>query len=147
MSAGTRHASTRTPVASTLSPWSVRGALGLDALVTGGNGLAYVVFPGPLGELLGIGRTALLGLGLFLVGYALAVGVLAARRSPHRLAVLTVAGLNIVWTVLSLVALTVGPEPTVAGTVWIPAQAAVVALFAVLQLTALRRNGNRTEVP
>ncbi|MGW3041809.1 hypothetical protein ACWC9T_17655 [Kitasatospora sp. NPDC001159] len=144
MSASTRHASALTPAASALSPWTVRGALGLDALVTGGNGLAYLAFPGPLGELLGVGRTTLLDLGLLLTGYALAVGALAARRRPHRLAVLTVVDLNIAWTVLSLVALTAWLEPTAAGTVWIPAQAAVVTLFAVLQLTALRRSGSRT---
>ncbi|MFF1785652.1 hypothetical protein ACFVX9_04230 [Kitasatospora sp. NPDC058243] len=47
--------------------------------------------------------------------------------------------LNAVWVVLSLVAMAAWLEPTTAGAVWIPVQAAVVALFAVLQFTALRR--------
>ncbi|MFF1785651.1 hypothetical protein ACFVX9_04225 [Kitasatospora sp. NPDC058243] len=33
--------------------WTVRGVLALDALVTGGNGLVYLAFAGPVGELLG----------------------------------------------------------------------------------------------
>ncbi|MFI6155840.1 hypothetical protein ACIBCA_24505 [Kitasatospora sp. NPDC051170] len=135
------NATTRTPSpAPAFSPWTVRGTLALDAVVTGGNGLAYLALPGPLGDLLGIGRSTLFGLGLFLTVYALLVAALATRPRPHRLAVLTVVDLNAAWTVLSLVALAARLEPTTAGAVWIPAQAAVVALFVALQLTALRRD-------
>ncbi|MGW3072294.1 MULTISPECIES: hypothetical protein [unclassified Kitasatospora] len=135
------HANTLTPArpGSAFSPWTVRGALTLDALVTGGNGLAYLAFSGPLGELLGAGRTTLVDLGLLLLGYALAVGALAARRRPPVLGVRAVIDLNLVWVVLSLVAMELWLEPTTAGFVWIPAQAAAVGLFAVLQFTALRR--------
>ncbi|MFF2560172.1 hypothetical protein ACFVUZ_10915 [Kitasatospora sp. NPDC058060] len=118
---------------------TVRGALALDALVTGGNGLAYLVLSGPLGELLGAGRTTLVDVGLLLLGYALAVGALAARRRPPVLGVRAVIDVNLAWVVLSLVAMEVWLEPTTAGSVWIPVQAAAVALFAVLQFTALRR--------
>ncbi|GAB7183388.1 hypothetical protein ATKI12_3219 [Kitasatospora sp. Ki12] len=136
------HANTLTPArpASAFSPWTVRGILTLDALVTGGNGLAYLAFSGPLGELLGLGRATLLDLGAFLAVYAVAVGVLAARRQPPVLGVRAVIDLNLVWVVLSLVAMEVWLEPTTAGFVWIPLQAATVALFAVLQFTALRRS-------
>ncbi|MFJ2187935.1 hypothetical protein ACIOJE_08190 [Kitasatospora sp. NPDC087861] len=136
-----------TPVGpgSVLSRWTVRGVLALDALVTGGNGLVYLAFPGPVGDLLGVGRTTLLDLGVFLTGYALGVGALAARRRPPRLAVQTVIDLNLAWVVLSLVAMAAWFEPTTAGAVWIPAQAAVVALFAVLQFTALRRSDSRAD--
>ncbi|MER7754300.1 hypothetical protein [Kitasatospora sp. NPDC097643] len=127
------------PTASVLSLRSVRGVLALDALVTGGNGLSYLAFAGPIGDLLGIGRATLLDLGAFLTVYALAVGVLAARRQPPRLAVRTVIDLNAAWVVLSLVAMELWFEPTGAGFVWIPLQAAVVALFVGLQFTAQRR--------
>ncbi|MFJ9440518.1 hypothetical protein ACIRRH_01455 [Kitasatospora sp. NPDC101235] len=135
------HANTLTPArpGSAFSLRTVRGALALDALVTGGNGLAYLAFSGPLGELLGAGRTTLVDVGLFLLGYALAVGALAARRRPPVFGVRTVIDLNLAWVVLSLVAMELWLEPTTAGFVWIPAQAATVALFAVLQFTALRR--------
>ncbi|MFE4975951.1 hypothetical protein ACFRAR_28080 [Kitasatospora sp. NPDC056651] len=135
------HAPARTPARpGAASPLrTVRGALALDALVTGGNGLAYLAFSGPLGELFGAARTTVAGTGLFLFGYALAVGALAARRRLPVPGVRAVIGLNLAWVVLSLVALELWPAPTTAGSVWIPAQAAVVALFAVLQFTALRR--------
>ncbi|MEU9041287.1 MULTISPECIES: hypothetical protein [unclassified Kitasatospora] len=137
------HANTLTPArpGSAFSPWTVRGVLALDALVTGGNGLAYLAFPGPLGELLGLGRATLLGLGALLAVYAVAVGALAARRQPPPLGVRTVIDLNLAWVVLSLVAMEAWLEPTTAGFVWIPVQAAAVGLFAVLQFTALRRSG------
>ncbi|MFD4654154.1 hypothetical protein ACFWP2_00860 [Kitasatospora sp. NPDC058444] len=137
------HANTLTPASpgSAFSPWTVRGALTLDALATGGNGLAYLAFSGPLSDLFGVGRATLLDIGVFLTLYALAVGVLAARRQPPRLGVQAVIDLNLVWVVLSLVAMEVWLEPTTAGLVWIPMQAATVGLFAVLQFTALRRSG------
>ncbi|MFF2543432.1 hypothetical protein ACFVUY_12790 [Kitasatospora sp. NPDC058063] len=135
------HVNTLTPArpGSVFSLRTVRGALALDALVTGGNGLAYLVLSGPLGELLGAGRTTLVDVGLLLLGYALAVGALAARRRPPVLGVRAVIDVNLAWVVLSLVAMEVWLEPTTAGSVWIPVQAAAVALFAVLQFTALRR--------
>nr|BFD90812.1 hypothetical protein KitaXyl93_21720 [Kitasatospora sp. Xyl93] len=135
------HANTLTPArpGSAFSPWTVRGTLVLDALVTGGNGLAYLAFSGPLGELLGAGRATLVDVGLFLLGYAFAVGALAARRQPPVFGVRAVVDLNLAWVVLSLVAMELWLEPTTAGLVWIPLQAGTVALFAVLQITALRR--------
>ncbi|MFE6053562.1 hypothetical protein ACFQ6N_22645 [Kitasatospora sp. NPDC056446] len=135
------HANTLSPArpGSAFSPWTVRGALALDALATGGNGLAYLALSGPLGGLLGAGRATLAGLGLLLTGYALAVGALAARRRPPRPGVRAVVGLNLGWVVLSLVAMGEWLEPTTAGSVWTVLQAALVGLFAALQLTALRR--------
>ncbi|MFD8148203.1 hypothetical protein [Streptomyces sp. NPDC059708] len=45
---------------------------------------------------------------------------------------------NYLWTALSLVSLLVWFSPTTAGALWIPAQALVVAAFALAQQTALR---------
>ncbi|MFJ7246649.1 hypothetical protein ACIQWA_18640 [Kitasatospora sp. NPDC098652] len=133
-----------TPVrsAAAFSPWTVRGVLALDAVVTTGNGLAYLAFAGPLGSLFGVGLPTLLVVGLLLTCHGLVVGALAARRPP-RPAVLAVVGINTGWVLLSLVALAARFAPTVSGTVWIPLQAAAVALFVVLQLAALRRSGAR----
>ncbi len=118
---------------------SLRRFLALDAVVSGGNGLAYLAFSGPLGELLGVGRSTLLELGAVLAVFGLAVGLLAARPRPPRLAVRAVIDINLAWTVLSVVAVELWFEPTTAGFVWIPVQAATVAGFAVLQFTTLRR--------
>lgn len=116
----------------------VRRFLALDAVVTGGNGLAYLAASGPLGELLGVGSGLVLELGLLLTLYAAGVAWLASRPQPPALGVRLVIDVNALWAVLSIVSLVAWLEPSTAGLVWIPMQAAVVAGFAVLQWSALR---------
>ncbi|MCQ4211659.1 hypothetical protein [Streptomyces longispororuber] len=116
----------------------LRRFLALDSVVTTGNGLAYVAASGPLGRFLGIDAGLLLGLGVGLVAYGVAVGALAARTRPPVLAVRTVIEVNLTWTALSLIALFAWLEPSTAGAVWVPLQAVTVAGFAALQHTALR---------
>ncbi|MFP3986968.1 hypothetical protein U9R90_05575 [Streptomyces sp. E11-3] len=116
----------------------LRRFLALDAVVTGANGLAYAAASGPLGRLLGVDATLLLAIGAFLLLYAAAVGYVASRTRPPALAVRAVIEANAVWAVLSLAALVGWLSPTVAGAVWIPMQAAVVAGFAALQYVSLR---------
>ncbi|MEU9159773.1 hypothetical protein AB0D29_05710 [Streptomyces sp. NPDC048424] len=116
----------------------LRRFLALDSVVTTGNGLAYVAFSAPLGRLLGVGQGLLLGLGVLLVAYGAAVGLLASRGRPPALAVKAVIETNYAWAALSLVSLAVWFTPTVAGTVWIPAQGLTVAGFALLQQLAVR---------
>ncbi|MFD9104270.1 hypothetical protein ACFVZN_24690 [Streptomyces virginiae] len=117
---------------------ALRRFLALDAVVTTANGLAYVAFSAPLGRLLGVGPGLLLALGVLLALYGAAVGLLASRRRPPALAVKAVVETNYAWAALSLVSLAVWFSPTLAGTVWIPAQALTVAGFALLQQLALR---------
>ncbi|MFG2988790.1 hypothetical protein ACGFZK_05705 [Streptomyces sp. NPDC048257] len=119
-------------------PTALRRFLALDSVVTTANGLAYTAFSAPLGRLLGVGQGLLLGLGLLLVAYGAAVGVLASRRQPPVLPVKLVVETNYAWAALSLVSLALWFEPTAAGLLWIPVQAATVAGFAVLQQLALR---------
>ncbi|OEJ34466.1 hypothetical protein [Streptomyces subrutilus] len=126
-------------IARTAEPQAaLRRFLALDSLVTTGNGLAYVAFSAPLGRLLGVGEGLLLGLGILLVAYGAAVGLLASRRRPPALPVKLVIETNYAWAALSLVSLAVWFSPTAAGAVWIPAQGLVVAGFALLQQLALR---------
>ncbi|MEU9032966.1 hypothetical protein AB0D46_36785 [Streptomyces sp. NPDC048383] len=117
---------------------ALRRFLALDAVVTSGNGLAYAAFSAPLGRLLGVDGRLLLGLGVFLLLYGAGVGLLATRPRPAGFPVKMVIEANYAWAVLSLVALFIGPAPTTAGAVWIPAQALTVASFALLQQLALR---------
>lgn len=136
---GTARTPRTAPTARTLrSRTALRRLLVLDALVTGANGLAYAVLPGPLGRLLGVGESLPPVLGGLLLLYGAAVGALAARRRPAPLAVTAVIGTNYAWAALSLLALAVWFSPTTAGAVWIPAQALVVGAFAVLQGMARR---------
>ena len=118
----------------------LRTALTLDAGVTALNGAAYLALAGPLHDVLGLSEALLRGAGGFLLVYALAVGLLAARPSPPRAGVLAVVAANATWAADSVVAALAGwGDPTVAGTVWMVLQAVVVAGFAALQLAGLAR--------
>lgn len=98
---------------------AVRRFLALDAVVTGGNGIAYAVASGPLGEFLGVDPGLLLELGVLLTVYAAGVAWLASRPQPPALGVKLVVDINALWAVLSLVALVAWLEPTTAvGPEW-----------------------------
>jgi hypothetical protein len=120
----------------------LRPVLKLDAVVTGANGAAYLVAAGPLGELLGLSETLLRATGALLLAFAAVVWITGSRREIPRAPVYAIVVANAVWAADSLVAAIAGwGDPTTAGTVWIVLQAIVVAAFAELQLTGLRRNG------
>ncbi|TQK50947.1 hypothetical protein FBY35_1323 [Streptomyces sp. SLBN-118] len=116
----------------------LRRFLTLDAVVTGLNGLAYAAASGPLGRLLGVDAALLLEVGVFLALFGVGVGYLAARSRPPQLPVKLVIDANLLWAVVSVVALALWFDPTTAGVVWIPLQAMTVAGFAALQWSALR---------
>jgi hypothetical protein len=118
----------------------LRLALKLDAIVTGANGAAYLIAAGPLGDLFGLSPTLLRGTGAFLVAFAAAVWLTATRPAIPRTAVYAIVAANAIWAIDSVVAAVAGwGTPGTAGTVWIVLQAIVVAGFAALQLTGLRR--------
>ncbi|HEY9375200.1 hypothetical protein [Streptomyces sp.] len=126
-------------ISRTTRPQSMlRRFLALDAVVTGGNGLAYLFASDALGELLGVDAALLFELGLFLTVYAAGVGFLASRPQPPVLGVKAVVDCNLLWVLASLVSLVAWLEPTTAGLLWIPMQAGTVAAFAALQWAALR---------
>jgi hypothetical protein len=132
-------ATTLAALARTSDPQTVlRRFLALDAAVTGANGVAYLTASGPLGRLLGVDSGLLLGLGVFLVVYAAAVGLLASRARPAALPVRAVIEANLAWAALSLVALAMWLSPSTAGGVWTVLQALAVGGFAALQYAALR---------
>lgn len=118
----------------------LRNALTIDAVVTGANGIAYVAAAGLLDELLGMPAGVIRAIGAFLLAYAVAVGAVRTPRSISRPLAYGVVAANAAWAVGSVAAAAVGwHSPTVAGSIWIVMQAVVVAGFAELQLTALRR--------
>lgn len=126
-------------LARTSDPRTVlRRFLALDAVVTGANGIAYLVASGPLGRLLGVDSALLSALGAFLTVYAGGVGLLASRARPAAFWVRAVIEANLAWAVLSLVALVMWLTPSTAGAVWTVLQAVTVAGFAALQYVALR---------
>jgi len=118
----------------------LRLALRLDAVVTGVNGAAYLLGASLLDGLLGLPTGLLRGVGAFLLVFAAAVWLVAARRQPNGAAVEAVIGANVLWAVGSVVAVVTGfGSPTTLGAGWLLLQAAVVAGFAALQVTGLRR--------
>jgi hypothetical protein len=122
------------PTDARLLPW----ALKLDAVVTGANGVAYLALAGPLGDLLGMPTSGLRAIGAFLAVFALAVWLVAARPAPP--AVAAVVAANAAWAVGSLAFFAADAwTPSTAGAVWTVLQAAVVGLFAALQVKGLRR--------
>ena len=119
----------------------LRLALRLDAAVTGANGAAYLLAAPLLHDLLGVPSGALRGLGAFLLAYAGGVALVAARPLVSPVATEAVIGANALWALGSVaVVLAGGFAFTGIGSAWVLLQAAVVAGFAALQLTALRRS-------
>ncbi|MDL4776485.1 MULTISPECIES: hypothetical protein [Thermomonosporaceae] len=118
----------------------LRAALRLDSVVTGANGLAYLALAGPLEELLGLDPVTGRAIGAFLVVYAVAVWAVSVPAEPRRTAVGAVVEANVLWPVLSVVAVATGwLSLSTAGGVWAVLQAVVVAGFGALQFAALRR--------
>ena len=130
---------------STAARSPLRTLLTLDALVTGVNGAAYLAAAPFLADLLGLPAGALRGAGAFLLGYTAAVWFTASRPVVSRSAATAVVVVNVLWVLDSAaLALTGLGTPTAAGTAWTWAQAAVVAGFAALQWSALRRSAPRS---
>ncbi|MFI7614287.1 hypothetical protein ACIBP6_23940 [Nonomuraea terrae] len=118
----------------------LRLALTADAVVTGGNGLVYLAFAGPVSTLLGPDAGLLRGIGVFLLVYGAAVGLLAARPTISPAATTAVIAVNIAWTLAGVAAVVTGALGfTTVGAIWAIAQALVVAGFAELQITGLRK--------
>ncbi|MFG3436927.1 hypothetical protein ACGF0J_06755 [Nonomuraea sp. NPDC047897] len=118
----------------------LRLALAADAVVTGVNGLAYLAAAGLLSDLLGPGTGLLRGVGVFLLGYGLAVGFLASRPVISAAGTKAVIALNVVWAVASVAVVVTGAAAfTTVGAVWAILQALVVLVFAELQVMGLRR--------
>ncbi|SDH60267.1 hypothetical protein SAMN05192558_12176 [Actinokineospora alba] len=115
----------------------LRRFLTLDALVSGGNGLAYVIAPVWIGDLLGVSTGALVPIGIALVVFGLAVGAIAMSRNPLRGAGFVIE-FNLAWVVASLAVAAFNPfGANTIGVVWTVMQAGTVAVFAGLQWMAV----------
>jgi hypothetical protein len=118
----------------------LRQVVGFDAALCAVNGLAYLAGAAALDSVLGLPATFLRWVGVFLVAYAALVAVVATRATIPRLGVRAVVEGNAAWVVASVVlAVSQWSSPTAAGTVWIVAQAVVVAVLAVVQHRLLGR--------
>lgn len=119
----------------------LRPVLRLDAAASGALGVAAAAGAGVLDTLLGLPADLLLGVGIFLVVYAVGLVVLAARPRIPRPAVWVVVLGNSAWVLASLgLAVGLWSTMTVLGVAVVLAQAGAVAVFADLQYAALRRH-------
>ena len=80
----------------------LRLALKLDAVVTGANGVAYLVLAGPLEDLLGVEASLLRPVGAFLIAFAAFVAYVATRPEVPRAGVTAVIEANVLWVIGSL---------------------------------------------
>lgn len=123
----------------TMSPL-LRRALQADALASGAMSLLLALAAGPLEELLGLPRALLMGAGIGLLPFALALGWLANREAVRRGWIWVVLAINAVWVIDSLSLLALGwVEPTLLGKVFVVGQAVAVAVLAELEFFGLRR--------
>lgn len=113
----------------------------LDALVSGTSGLVAAAGAVALDGVLGVSAAFLVALGIFLLGYAALLLLLARRGAPTTGAKAVIAG-NALWVAASVVAVVADwLTLATAGTVVALAQAAAVALIAEAQWVGLRRRG------
>jgi len=113
-----------------------------DAVASGLTGLLLLAGAGLLESLLGLPVGLMREAGLVLVPYVAFVGWLASRSSTSVWSIDAVIACNAVWALASVLLLVSGfVSPTLLGYAFVVVQAAAVALFGVLQYTALRTSG------
>ena len=119
----------------------LRQALLADAVTTALCGLLMLVGASPLGALLGLPVELLRYAGAMLLPFAALVAYLSLRPEISRVAVWGVILVNALWVADSVLLLVSGwVAPTIAGYVFVLAQAAVVLMYAELQFVGLRRS-------
>ncbi|MET7795558.1 hypothetical protein [Streptomyces decoyicus] len=103
-------------------------------------GLVYLLVPGPLARLLGVGDKLVLTAGGLMLTIGIGVALLSSRAHPPAAAVWLVIVTGGAWVVASAASLVLDWWDTdTIGTVWTVLQTIPVSVFALLQLTALRR--------
>ncbi len=118
----------------------LRTALLGDAAASGGMGLLLTAAAHPMASLLALPEPLLRDAGLVLLPYAGLVAWLGAQLRLPRWMVRGVVGVNLLWTLDSLLLLALGlAAPNGLGAAFVLLQAAVVLGFALLQWAGLRR--------
>jgi hypothetical protein len=113
----------------------------LDAASCLGMGLMLVAGAGALAPLFGLDRTLVAGAGGVLIPIGLFILLVGTRRSaPAAFVYLIVAG-NALWVLESLLTIRGADGITTLGTLFVAAQAAAVAVLALLEWIGVRRAG------
>jgi hypothetical protein len=118
----------------------LRRAFLLDAVATGGLGLALAAGAGHLEELLGMPTMLLREAGLICMVFAAWLAFALTRERLTNAMVWFAVGVNTLWVLASLGLLASGwVEPTWLGVAFVVAQALVVVVFAELQYLGMKR--------
>jgi hypothetical protein len=118
----------------------LRLALRLDAVASGTMGVGLIAGHRLHDDVLGMPAAVAVPVGVFLVAFAIWLGILASRTPLGGRAVWAVIVVNALWVVDSVVLVVAGLLPlTTAGVAVVLAQAIAVAVFADLEYLGLRR--------
>lgn len=118
---------------------TLRNVLRMNALSSGATGILLTMFPQLFSSLLEISSTGLfIGVGVFLIVFALVVGMVSLRESPYRTAVLGITLADTAWVVASVVIVFAPIAMSAYGIAIILAVAAWVLLMAALQYRGLK---------
>src|SRR5438045_7884060 len=121
-------------------PNFLRYALLADALASGATGALLIAGASLLDGLLGLPVALMREAGLILVPYVAFVAWVGTRQGIVRGAVWAIIAANALWALASVCLLVSGlVAPTLLGTAFVIAQAAVVALLGELQYAGLKR--------
>lgn len=119
----------------------LRRVLLIDAVSSGGMGVAMILFNALLADVLALPADLISQAGVVLIPFAAFVGYLATRAELSRLAVWSVIALNVVWAIDSFVLLMTGwVSPNALGYAFVIGQAVVVAVLADLEYVGLRKS-------
>jgi hypothetical protein len=118
----------------------LKKAIAADALVSGAAGVAMMVGSTFLPGLLGLPAELLFWAGLALVPFVIELVLILRMKQVPPAFIAALIAINIAWVVASLF-VAFGPAfaPTLFGKLFVVAQAAVVAVFAELQIIGLKR--------
>jgi len=111
----------------------------LDAASCLGMGAALGLSANSLAPLFGLETTIVRGAGLTLLPVGLFILGLGIRRSAPAILVYAVIIGNFAWSIESLVLIGATPQITALGTAFVTAQAAAVAILAMLEWVGVRR--------
>jgi len=119
----------------------LRQALLADAVTSALCGFLMLLAAHPLAGMLGLPEALLRSAGTLLLPFSACVACLSLRPRLRRMTVWAVVLVNALWAIDSVVLLVTGwVAPTMAGTVFVMAQAAIVLMYAELQVIGMRRS-------
>ncbi|MER5360107.1 hypothetical protein [Streptomyces sp. NPDC002785] len=135
-----QNAGTVPATTATRSDSLLRFALVADVILTGANGIGYLVLATVLDSFLGVPLSVQYPVGVFLTVYALWVLAVSRQENISRGSVGFIITLNVAWAVASVATVVVDAlTATGIGNGWIVFQGLVVAAMGGLQYMGLRR--------